>query len=115
MEPLKEMFNKKFYQEFAKEFSKVDKNFNPEKFYKDVIFNLDSLSLNERLRNTSIILKKYLPDNFKKSVDILTKAAPNLRNGYTSLVLPDYVGIYGLEDFDTSLQALKYFTQFGSS
>jgi 3-methyladenine DNA glycosylase AlkC len=30
-------------------------------------------------------------------------------------VLPDYVGLYGKDDFDTSMEALKIFTAFGSS
>src|ERR1035437_3436434 len=114
-EALKEMFNKKFYEQFALEFNKVDKNFHPDKFVKDVLKNTEQLSLNERMRNTSVVLKKHLPADYKKSITLLFKAIPNLKNNYTSLVFPDFVGLFGQDDFDLSMEALKYFTQFGSS
>lgn len=114
-EALKEMFNKKFYEHFAIEFNKVDKNFPPGKFVKDVTKNIEQLSLNERMRNTSIVLKKYLSTDYKKSLDQLIKIIPNLERNYTSLVFPDFVGLYGHDDFHLSMEALKYFTQFGSS
>lgn len=115
MEPLKEMFNKKFYVEFAHEFYKAEKNFNPDKFVKQVTENFESLSLNERMRKTSQELKNCLPQDYKKAIGIMAKVIPNTQKGYTNLVFPDFVGIYGHDDTNTSLEALKYFTQFGSS
>jgi len=115
MEPLKEMFNKKFYEQFAVEFNKADKKFNSDKFIKEVTHNLETLSLNQRIRNTSIVLKNHLPADFKKATETLFKVIPNANKGYTSLAFPDFIGLYGHNDFDTSMKALKYFTQFGSS
>ncbi len=112
---LKELFNKKFYQHFAEEFHKIDKNFHPDKFVKEVTKNSEQLSLNQRMRITSVVLKKHLPSDYKKSTELLFKIIPNLERGYTSLVLPDFVGLYGQQNFDISMEALKYFTQFGSS
>ncbi|PSL48300.1 3-methyladenine DNA glycosylase AlkC [Chitinophaga niastensis] len=115
MDPLKEMFNKKFYQHFATGFASADKNFNKEAFVKDVTENMEGLSLNGRLRNTAIVLKKYLPANYQQSVEIMFRAAPLLNTGYTALVLPDFVALYGKDHFDLSMEALKHFTAFGSS
>ncbi|MGQ0826899.1 MAG: DNA alkylation repair protein [Bacteroidota bacterium] len=115
MEPLKEMFNKKYYDQLALEFSKADKNFHPDKFLKEVTSELDQLSLNQRLRNTSMVLKQYLPADYKRSMELLFKVVPNLKTGYTSLVFPDFVGLFGHNDFHLSMEALKYFTQYGSS
>jgi 3-methyladenine DNA glycosylase AlkC len=115
MEPLKEMFNKNFYESFAYEFSKADKNFNAKKFLKDVTGNIEHLSLNQRMRNTSIVLKNHLPVDFKKAVQVMEKVIPYTGRGYTNLVFPDFVSLYGQEHFDLSLEALKYFTKFGSS
>lgn len=112
---LKELFNKAFYENLALEFNKADKNFNAGKFVKDVTGNMDELSLNERMRNTSIVLKKHLPADFKKSIGIMQKVIPNMNTGYTTLVFPDFVGVYGHDNFDASMEALNYFTQFGSS
>ncbi|MGB3946588.1 MAG: DNA alkylation repair protein [Bacteroidia bacterium] len=114
-EALKDMFNKSYYRNLAIELNKNYKNFSPDNFVKDLMINHDELSLNERLRNTSIVLKKHLPSDYKKSIDILSHTIPQLNSGYTTLVFPDFVGLYGHEHFSTSMEALKYFTQFGSS
>jgi 3-methyladenine DNA glycosylase AlkC len=115
MEPLKEMFNKNFYENLGREFHKADKNFNPEKFTKEVTKNLNSMELNQRMRNTSIVMKNHLPSDYKKTIEIMKKVIPELNTGYTQLLFPDFVSLYGQENFDLSLEALRYFTQFGSS
>lgn len=112
---LKDMFNKKFYERLAHELNKADKHFHPDKFVKEVTKELDALSLNQRMRNTSHVLKNHLPADYKKSIEILSKTIPAFQGFYTSLLFPDFVGVYGHDDLSTSLAALKHFTQFGSS
>jgi 3-methyladenine DNA glycosylase AlkC len=112
---LKDMFNKKFYEQLAIELNEVEKTFHANKFVKDVTENIEQLSLNERLRNTSIILKQYLPGEYKKSIEVLFNVIPKFKGSYTSLLFPDFVGQYGHDDFKLSMKALHYFTQFGSS
>ncbi|WP_204348039.1 hypothetical protein, partial [Stenotrophomonas maltophilia] len=41
--------------------------------------------------------------------------APRIRHGFASIVLPEYVALYGQDHFDESMAALQYFTRFGSS
>ena len=112
---LKEMFNKKFYERLAVEFNKAHKHFNSEKFVKEVTKDLTSLTLIQRMRNTNLVLKNHLPTDFKKSVNILYEVAPKFKSHFTSFVFPDYIGLYGHHDFEMSMDALKYFTPFGSS
>jgi 3-methyladenine DNA glycosylase AlkC len=112
---LREMFNAAYYKQLASELEKVVPAFNAKKFEHDVTKNIAALSLNQRLRNTSLVLKNHLPNNYKTSVELLFKVIPKLKTGYTNLVFPDFVGVYGHDHFDTSMEALKYFTQFGSS
>lgn len=115
MEPLKEMFNHRFYTGFAEAFAKADRNFNAAQFIKDVTHNLDQFSLNQRLHNTSVVLKNHLPADYKKAIAILYKAVNHVQTGYTALVFPGFVGMYGKDHFDLSMEALKHFTAFGSS
>lgn len=112
---LKEMFNENFYHSFAKELALIDKNFHPTDFIKEATRNLASRSLNERLRHTSIVLHKHISNDFEKAIEHLLALATKLKPGYTSLVLPDFVSLYGHQHFEVSMNALKYFTQFGSS
>ena len=112
---LKEMFNRKFYEHLAIQFNKADANFDSAKFIEAVTNGLENRSLNERLRFTTLTLKNHLPTDFKQAVQLLNKVIPNTAKGYTSLIFPDYVGQFGIHDFETSLEALAYYTEFGSS
>ena len=109
------MFNKKFYEQLAREFNKVEKSFSASSFVNDVTENLHELLLNERMRNTSIVLKDHLPAEFNEAVEVMKKVIPTIERGYTTLAFPDFVGLYGQENFEISMEALKYFTSFGSS
>lgn len=115
MEPLKNMFNKKFYECLAIEFNAVDKNFHPEKFVKEVMVSLDALSLNQRMRQTTVTLQKYLPSDYTRASEILLQVAPQFKSHYTSFLFPDYVGQYGHEDFKLSMDNLKELTSYSSS
>jgi len=115
MEPLKEMFNKNYYRALSEALSDADKNFNAKQFLKDVTHDMEPLSLNQRLRNTSIQMKKHLPGNYSKSISILKKVANQMPKGYTALIYPDFIGLYGHDDKEFSLDALAHFTSYGSS
>lgn len=109
------MFNLAFYEDYARVFGNTDRNFNSVQFLADVTKDLELLSLNGRLRNTSVVLRKHLPQDFEQALKVLYAVAPSLRRGYTALVLPDYVALYGKDHFDQSMEALRYFTTFGSA
>lgn len=109
------MFNRSFYQKLASEFEKANPGFNAKQFVTDVTKGIEPLSLNQRMRNTTTVLKKHLPNKFDKAVNVMKKVIPNMNTGYTNLLFPDYVSVYGLDHMDLSLEALKYFTRFGSS
>ncbi len=115
MEPLKEMFNITYYKQLSAAIASIDKKFPAAKFIKDVTNGMEELSLNGRLRNTTVILRKYLPAGYAKSIDILQQVAERMSSGYQSLVFPDFVALYGQDHFDLSMDALKFFTSFGSS
>lgn len=112
---LKEMFNAARYRRIAKEVTAVYPAFDSKAFLQFTRSGLESRNLLQRLRRTSEGLHATLPSDFKKAVAILRDVAPNLDSGFTTLFLPDFVGVYGRKDFATSLDALKYFTSFGSS
>jgi 3-methyladenine DNA glycosylase AlkC len=115
MEPLKEMFGPVYFNKLAGSVKQVYKPFAAEPFLKDVLEPLASLSLNERMRHTSVTLQKHLPQDYPKTIAIMREVIPLLPTGYTALVFPDYVSQFGTHDFKTSLEALHFFTRFGSS
>jgi 3-methyladenine DNA glycosylase AlkC len=114
-EQLKEMFNQQFYEKLGSEFHKAYPRFDLKLFLKDVTHSIEDRSLNERMRHTSVTLKNYLPPSFLRTIEIMKKVAPNMPQGYTNLLFSDYVSLYGIEEYDLSIDALHYFTQYGSS
>ncbi len=109
------MFNSRYYEQLAEKFKTVDTNFDKAGFVRTATANLEELSLNQRLRRTSESLKEFLPGEFQEAIEVMKRVIPFTSGGYTNLVFPDFVGLYGHGDFRTSMEALKLFTQFGSS
>jgi len=99
----------------AKEAALVCKGFKTKTFLDLGIDDLESLSLMQRLRRMTESLHAALPGDFRSSVKVLRLLAPRVDHNFVSLVLPDYVALYGLNDFTYSMDALKFFTIYGSS
>lgn len=115
MEPLKEMFNKTYYEKLAAAFQSAHSPFKRTAFIKAVTKNLDELSLNQRLRNTSIVLHEFLPPQYEHQLAIMKATIVQMPAGYTNLIFPDFVSLFGLPHYQMSIDALKFFTCFGSS
>lgn len=108
-------FNEAYYRRLAAQVKKAYGTFSTEGFYKDATQNLAALELNGRMRQTSVALRKHLPQSYGETLSVLFAVIPHINAGYANLVFPDFVGLYGHDDFDASMAALKFFTQFGSS
>ncbi len=115
-EKLKELF---FTQDSIEKFSdsllKFYKVFDKHKFLK-LVYTREwkDLELKQKMRHISTALKEILPVDFKEACDILKKAAPDIK-GFTAMSLPDFVEVFGINDLDTSLEALYEFTKYSSS
>lgn len=120
MEPFKEKFNTKSIRLISKEFAKNYKSFDSKKFEKDILKELDSLELKDRVRLISFVLHKYLPKDYKKSVKLIIKTLKTDTNiegisGFNSWPLTEFVSNYGLDHYDESLEAMIHLTKVFSS
>ncbi|KHA71245.1 DNA alkylation repair protein [Pseudomonas chlororaphis] len=112
---LKEIFNAERLQHIAREMSAVYPAFKAKAFLKHAQDGLAELSVMQRMARVSESLHAVLPLDYEDSLDVLRELAPRLNSGFVSMCLPHYVASYGGHAFDTSMDALKYFTTFGSS
>ena len=112
---LKEIFNAERLRHIAEEMSAVYPAFKAKAFLKQAQDGLAELSVMQRMARVSESLHTVLPLGYEDSLDVLFQLAPRLNSGFVSMCLPHYVASYGEHAFDTSMQALKYFTTFGSS
>jgi len=114
-EPLKEMFNRAYFERLAKETEAVYPKLKRAAFLRAVQHGNEARELNARMRHAAITLRGYLPSDFREAVQVLKEVAPRMPKGYTALLYPDFVGLHGMDVPDFSLEALQYFTSFGSS
>lgn len=112
---LKEIFNAERIRHIADETRAVFPGFDKKHFVALCSDGLDELSLMARLRRVAEALRTTLPDDYRTALDVLHRLAPRLNSSFVTMVLPDFVALYGESDFEVSMEALKFFTTFGSS
>ncbi|MES2537675.1 MAG: DNA alkylation repair protein [Pseudomonadota bacterium] len=112
---LKEIFDASRFRHIAEQTAAIHPAFDGAQFLALSLTGLNDLSLLQRLRRMTESLHATLPADYRQTLGILRRLAPRINNNFVTLVLPDYVGLYGLDDFDASMDALKFFTGFGSS
>src|SRR5688572_2209897 len=112
---LKEWFDEDRYRAVARELRAVYPRADEKRFLAVALPGLDDLTLLQRLRRMTESLRSVLPDDYLKAIAVLRELIPHIRHNFVSLTLPDYVALFGLEHFNASMEALRFFTSFGSS
>ncbi|MCP1495583.1 3-methyladenine DNA glycosylase AlkC [Pseudomonas migulae] len=112
---LKEIFNAERLKHIATEMTAVYPEFNARAFLKMANEGLAELSIMQRMARVSECLHAVLPLSYEASLEVLRALAPRLNSGFVSISLPHYVATYGGHAFEHSMDALKYFTTFGSA
>ena len=111
---LKDIFSAGKLSAIGTHVSAVYSGFDHKTFLRIALADLDALSLMQRMRRVSEALRPTLPADYREAVAVLRAVTPRLE-GFAALIGPDFVGQYGLEHFAFSMDALAFFTTFGSS
>ena len=120
-ELLKNRYNYESLQELALRVKAVYPSFQEEDFVKAVINETwEALELKARMRQISVNLGRYLPDDYEQAIGILNKVVEGYPEGYNDfafMYFPDFVEVYGQEEryWDLSMAALERFTALSSS
>ena len=112
---LKDMFDVVLYRTLASELSSLSPSFNRECFLSHALDGLASRELMPRMRRTTEAVALSLPLLYRDQLAVLRALAPRIPSGFVAIFLSDFVARHGLHDFDASLDALRFFTRFGSS
>lgn len=121
MDLLKDLYSPSFYKGLANALATVMPSFNKQRFISQV-FSTDfaEKELKARMRHTSEVLHNFMPADFKSAVKVIEKLIHFLRKGGTGedelafMFIPDYIEMYGIDDFETAVDALETVTQFVS-
>lgn len=118
MEPFKNVFNEKFVNKFAHAIESYDKSFKKDAYVKTIMSKLEALELKERMRLISTQINSYTNLSYIEMLEVLKKSKTHFsfeeNMGLASMVFPDFVEVYGLDNLAESLVALECFT-IGSS
>jgi len=112
---LKEIFNRERFAHIAEQAAAVAPGFDRARFMALATADLDSLSIMQRLRQGAVALHEALAMPFEQAAEALHAMGPRIGHGFASIMLPEYVALYGERHFDLSMRALAWLTRFGSS
>ncbi|MBB3112681.1 3-methyladenine DNA glycosylase AlkC [Paenibacillus phyllosphaerae] len=113
-EPLKLMYNEPFLRHFAGIVHSAWTPFDRERFVQLVTEDdWERLELKARIRRITLSLGQLLPAAYPEAIAIL-QAIQQQCTGFPYLFFPDYVEVYGMDDWELSMTALAQFTR-GSS
>lgn len=120
-ELFKNIYNQKFFDIFTDTLIQIKSDFDKKSFLKCIYDNeWKNRELKQRMRHISIVLKNHLSENFDKNSDDILRLIPQLeKNGIKEdsiefMFLPDFIELYGLENYDKSIKAFEQITQFTS-
>lgn len=111
----KHWFDATRYRAIASEVAALAPGFDRKRFLALTLDGLDARSLMQRMRQTSVALHAALPGTYREQLAVLRTLAPRLQHGFVGVVLSDFVAQFGRDDFEASLDALRFFTRYGSS
>ena len=112
---LKDWFDAARFRQIAKDTAAVHPGFDARRFLTLALPGLEALSLLQRVRRTTEALHATLAADYPAALAVLRRLAPRLGHGFVAIVPPDFVSRYGRDHFTLSMDALKFFTPFGSS
>ncbi|NAS13311.1 DNA alkylation repair protein [Poritiphilus flavus] len=123
-ELLKNIYNRAFFDAFTSIFQEVAPSFSTSQFLNEIFDDeWEDRELKQRLRHTTNSLRGQLSGNFEQDVSCILHfvkswqergihVGPN--DDLAFMFLPDYLEQYGLEHFDTVMNATEVITAFSS-
>lgn len=119
MSLIKDIYSPAFYNSFTDQISVVVPAFDKETFI-SLIFSggFENMEWKERLNHTTKVLHEFMPSDFAQAAELIMRMITQLRangkenGGLEHMFFPDYIAAYGLDDFEHSVKALEFVTQF---
>ena len=69
----------------------------------------------QRLHQCAVAVEDAMPGSYKKQVEVLKKLAPRVGHNFVAIFLSDFVATFGRAELEFSMEALRFFTPFGSA
>ncbi|EAY27030.1 DNA alkylation repair protein [Microscilla marina] len=108
-------FQPAFFDQLSQSILQVYPEFDAQSFHQ-LLYNHQwaNLELKARMRHASQCLQQTLPIDYTQAIEVLSKVAPQFTD-FDGMLFPDFVEVYGQNDWQTSITALELFTQYSSA
>lgn len=120
-ELLKDIYSQNFFDVFTNTLVQVTSDFDKQSFLKCIYDNeWKNRELKQRMRHISIVLKNHLSESFDTNSDTILRLISQLeKNGVREksiefMFLPDFIELYGIENYNRSVKVFERVTQFTS-
>ncbi len=112
MEPLKYCYNETFLKKLNRLIKLQDPKFN-EQLFSQAVFNdeWDDFELKQRMRHITRCLNTHLSGDYQQKINTLKPVSTHF-SSYDAMFFSDFVEQFGLDDFDSSMDAMHHFTQY---
>lgn len=114
-EPLKNMYTLAFFEQFTDKI-KVDYPPFPTERFIQLIYDeqWDTRELKQRIRHITLSLGQTLPPSYEAALQILSLIAADCQ-GFPYLFFPDFIEVYGMDEYELSVRHLELFTPYSSA
>ncbi|MEO6685784.1 MAG: DNA alkylation repair protein, partial [Dyadobacter sp.] len=118
MSAIKDIYSPAFYNQFADILKQAVPDFDKNAFINQIfVEEFKAMEWKERMKHTTRVFHVFLPEDYPKATTLIEKIITILRKeniggGLEYIFFADYVEVYGLDDFKTSVKALEFITQF---
>lgn len=110
-----------FFDRFSGVLSRMVSGFEKDKFYEALfVGGWQEMALKEKMRQTALALHVCLPEDFVRASLILKEVTayflenPVEGGGFEFMSLPDYIELYGMDDYESSVSSMEAITQLAS-
>jgi len=119
MGALKDIYSPAFYDRLSNVLIETIPHFDKKIFISKIFIpEFSQMELKERMRHTTKVLHDFLPEKFSEAFEILENMMKKLRennigeDNLAYIFIPDYIEIYGIDDYENSIKAIEFTTQF---
>jgi len=114
-EALKNVYNEAFVDSLVAEIKRSHKSIKANRFKKEIFDeSWANRELKDRMRHLATVLGRFLPPAYEDALDVLKPASGSFE-GLEAMIFPDFVEVFGLDNYAASIDALQHFTLFSSS
>ena len=118
---IKDIYCQSFYERLADVLNDILPSFEKERFISRMLGDdFETMEWKGRMTRTTKVFHEFVPENFAEAVLVIQQTIKKLReenfgeDGLAFVFFPDYIAAYGLDDFEASVKALEFVTQFVS-